>query len=111
MEREIVVVGRQLAFVNHKLQSQLETMKDLMYEVSLAAEGMLDCSRIVPVEMALPTLPMLAPSPRPATIVVSDRNMVDHLTVVLPFVQYDMFSLREDNFFAMLGKKPRHAYI
>ena len=45
IEREIVVVGRQLAFVNHKLQSQLETMKYLIheYEDSLAAEGMLDC--------------------------------------------------------------------
>jgi hypothetical protein len=76
-----VVVGCQLAFVNHKLQSQLETMKLLIheYEVSLAAKGMLDClgfpspsgsSGIVPVETALPALPMLIPSPRPATIVV-----------------------------------------
>ena len=33
IEHEIVVVGRQLAFVNHKLQSQLETMKDLTTRV------------------------------------------------------------------------------
>ena len=32
IEHEIVVVGRQLAFVNHKLQGQLETMKDLLHE-------------------------------------------------------------------------------
>ena len=112
IEREIVVVGRQLAFVNHKLQSQLETMKYLIheYEVSLAAEGMLDCSGIVRVETALPALPMLTPSPPPAPIVVLDRDMADLRAAVLPLVQYDMFSWREDKYFTSLGKKPRHAY-
>ena len=45
IEHEIVVVGRQLAFVNHKLLSQLETIKDLTHEYkgSLGVEGMLNC--------------------------------------------------------------------
>ena len=112
IECEIVVVGRQLAFVNHKLQSQLETMKHLIheYEVSLAAEGSLDCFGIVPVETALPALTMHAPSPRPANIVVSDRKMGDLRAAILPLVQYDMFSWREDKFFGSLGGKPILAY-
>ena len=87
-------------------------MKDLIheYEVSLAAEGMLDYSGIVPVETDVPALPMLILSPCPATIVVLDKNLVDLRAAVLPLVQYDMFSWREDKFFANLGKKTRHAY-
>ena len=65
---------------------------------------------IVSVETALPALPMLTPSLRPATIVALDMNMVDLRAAVLPLVQYDMFSRREDKFFARLEKKPRHAY-
>ena len=44
-EREIVVVGRQLAVVNQKLQSQFKTMKELIheYEASLVVEEMMDC--------------------------------------------------------------------
>ena len=117
IEREIVVVAHQLAFVNHKLQSKLETMKELIheYEVSLATDEMMDCldfpspsgsPAIVPVEMALPTLPMLIPSPGSP-----DMNMVlDLHAIFLLLVQYDMFSWREDKFFARLGEKPRHAY-
>ena len=65
---------------------------------------------IDPVGTPLPALPMLIASPSPATIVVPDMNMADLLAAVLPLVQYDMFSWREDKFLAQLGKRPRYAY-
>ena len=111
LENEIVVVGRQIAFVNHKLQSQLETMKDLMHEheISLGVEGTIDFLALAsssesPVldSFGTPLLvqPMLIPHPSSATIVAPTSAMEDLLAAVLPLVQYDMFSWRKDKFFA-----------
>ena len=121
IEHEIVVVGRQLAFVNHKLQSQLETMKDLLHEqeISLGMEGKMDLlgfpspsgsPTIDPFGTPLPTLRMLIASPSPATNVVPNTSMADLLAAILPLVQYDMFSWREDKFLAQLGNGPAYGH-
>jgi hypothetical protein len=118
IEQELVVVGRQLAFLNHKLQSQFENMKDLMqeYEDSLGEEGIFDIlggpsalgpQGIEPVGTPLPAPPMLTTCPSPVSIVLPDLNMTDLLAAILPLVQYDMFSWREDTFPSKLGKRPR----
>jgi hypothetical protein len=119
IEQEIVVVGRQLAFVNHKLQSQLENMKDLMqeYEDFLGEEGIFDRLGgpstlgplgIDPVGTPLPAQPMLTPCPSPASIVLADMYMTIFLATILPLVQYAMLNWREDTFLSKLGKKPRY---
>ena len=120
LENEIVVVGRQLAFVNHKLQSQMETMKDLMHEHEIfsGVEEMMDflglasSSESPAIDLfGTPLLaqPMLIPPPSPTTIVALNSKLEDLLADVLSLVQYDMFSWREDNFFAKREQRPRYA--
>ena len=120
LENEIAVVGRQLAFVNHKLQSQLETMKDLMHEheISLGVEGTIGFLGLAsssvspaldPFGNPLLVQPMLIPPPSSATIVALTSKMEDLIAAVLPLVQYDMFSWREDSFFANRGNIPRYS--
>ena len=121
IEHEIVVVGRQLAFVNHKLQGQLQSMKDLLHEqeISLGMEGNMDflglgspsgCSAIDPLGAPLPARPVLIPPPPLGSRVVPNTNMSLLLAAVLPLAQYDMFSWREDTFFPRLGKNATYAH-
>ena len=96
-------------------------MKNLLHEqeISLGMEEKMDflgfpsplgSPTIDPFGTPLNALRMLIASPSPTAIVVSNTNMVDLFAAVVPLVQYDMFSWREDNFFAQLGKGPTYAH-
>lgn len=115
LKHEIVLVGRQLAFVNHKWQVQMQTMKELIheYEASLVVEEMMDClgylfslgSRRMDLAQ-----PLLIPTPCHRRINDVDKNMTKLSVVILPLLQYDMFSWKAQNLDAKMGKISKLAY-
>ena len=117
IEQEIVVVGRQLAFVNHKLQGQLQSMKDLLHEqeISLGMEGNMDflglgspsgCSAIDPLGAPLPARPVLIPPPLLEALLFRTRICHSYLRLFSPWLSMTCFPGERTLFSLALGKTP-----
>ena len=120
LERELVVVGRELAHVNKKLCTQLKAMQALLreYEASVVVEEMLDCigypfslgsSRMDPVKTLHPTQPTISPSP--SQPIVGEADVMTGLqSAIAPLLDYETFSWRNDEIVPKNCKRPRHDY-
>ena len=114
LEHEIQVVSRQLAFVNHKLQFQMQTMKDLLheYEASLTVDEMVDSLGYpfsLGSRMMDPAQPLLYPTPCGTNIQSADMNMAELRAALLPLLQYDEFSWRGQIAETKMGDPPKLA--
>ena len=120
LERELLAVGRELAYVNKRLSTQLKAMQALLheYEASVAVEEMLDCigypfslgsSRMDPMKTLCPTRPVVNPSPSRPVVVVPDA-ISSLQSAITPLLDYETFYWREHENVPGIGKSPRYAY-